>query len=124
MRMSQKRKNKKRTIQLGVVTIFVALALIVAALGLSYVGMTTKIQRRGSQIGSLEHELAALQMQHDVVDVQIEKLSSRAALRQKLDAGIVEMIPIAETSIVRLTPNIIHPANGELRVVSNQTIGQ
>lgn len=122
--MPPQRKTKKRNIPLGVVTSFVALALIVATLGLSYVGMTTKIQRRGSQIGQLEHELGALKMQSDVVDVQIEKLSSRAALRQKLDAGIVKMIPIAETAIVRINPNLIHPANGALRVVSNQTIGQ
>jgi len=80
-----------------VVTAFLALA------GLSYVYLTLQIYHLGERKKAIENELASLRTQNDVASAQIAALTSRSALQRRLKEGYLKMIPISESSIVRLT---------------------
>jgi hypothetical protein len=74
-----------------------------AVTGLMYVFLTLQLYHLGDRKKALENELTSLRLQNDVASVQIAALTSRSAMQRRLKEGYLEMIPIAEQNIVRLS---------------------
>src|SRR5205809_8070866 len=77
-----------------VMTGFVALA------GLSYVYLTLQLYHLGERKQVVENELLSLRTQYEVASVLIGALTSRCALRPRLEVGYLKLIPISERDIV------------------------
>src|SRR5918912_4274587 len=89
---------------------WIVLTGFLALTGLIYVYLTLQLYHLGDRKKALENELANLRSQNDVASVQIAALTSRSALQRRLKEGYLQMIPIAEQNIVRLsTPRPAKP---------------
>jgi len=80
-----------------VMTAFLALA------GLAYVYLTLQLYHLGERRKAMETELASLHSQNDVAAAQIAALTSRTALQRRLKEGYLQMVPVSDSKIVRLT---------------------
>jgi hypothetical protein len=60
----------------------------------------------------------------EVASVQIAALTSRAALQRRLKEGYLKMIPIADSSIVRLNPSTLTSSEDAVQPVVNQRSGR
>ncbi len=81
---------------------WVVLAVFLTVLGISYVQMKNRLAATGFQIRDLERKLVQLAERNQVQQAQITRLSSRAALQARLDAGFIKMIPVVEADVVKL----------------------
>jgi hypothetical protein len=95
-----------------------------AVTGLIYVYLQVQLIQLGDRKKALETELRMVSAETDVARVQIAALTSRTALQRRQKEGYLKMIPIAETSIVRLNPNILTPAEDAVQPVVNQRSGR
>jgi len=96
-----------------VITAFFALA------GLSYVYLKLQLYHLGDRTKALEKELSNVRARNEVAGAQIAALTSRAALQRRLKEGYLDMIPISERNIVRLTVPARRNEDG-LQPVANQ----
>jgi hypothetical protein len=90
---------------------WIVIAGFLAVTGLMYVFLTFQLYHLGDRKKALENELTSLRSQNDVASVQIAALTSRSAMQRRLKEGYLQMIPIAEQNIVRLSAP--RPARGE-----------
>ena len=90
---------------------WLVIAGFLALTGLIYVYLTLQLYHLGDRKKALENELTSLRSQNDVASVQIAALTSRSALQRRLKEGYLQMIPIAEQNIVRLSAP--RPSRGE-----------
>lgn len=117
---SSSRKKNKNAVDVGSIIKWTMVFTLGALFGLGYVFEKNQIQVSGNQIAKLEHQLAHFHTQNDVVNVQVEKLSSRTALQKKLSSGFITMIPVGEADIVHVNENSLHSGASQLRVVVNR----
>ena len=82
---------------------WIVIAGFLAVIGLMYVFLTFQLHHLGNRKKALENELTSLRSQNDVASVQIAALTSRSAMQRRLKEGYLQMIPIAEQNIVRLS---------------------
>ena len=82
-----------------------------AVTGLMYLFLTFQLHHLAERKKALENELTSLRSQNDVASVQIAALTSRSAMQRRLKEGYLQMIPIAEQNIVRLSAP--RPSRGE-----------
>ena len=97
-------------------------ALIFLIVGLFWVFYKNQRVTRGRVIKDLENELADLRAQNAVLGPRIAELSSRPALKNRLDSGFVKMVPIAPERIVMIAsgqPARQETASNELHVASS-----
>ena len=90
---------------------WIVIAGFLAVTGLMYVFLTLQLHHLGNRKKALENELTSLRSQNDVASVQIAALTSRSAMQRRLKEGYLQMIPIAEQNIVRLSAP--RPSRGE-----------
>lgn len=79
-----------------VITVFLGLS------GLSYVYLKNQLHVCGAQRKSLEQELHELIAENNVMDAQIARLTSHAALQRRLDEGFIKLVPINDQALVRV----------------------
>ena len=103
---------------------WIVIFLFVAATGLSYVYLSVQLHNLGTQRKTLERELSALRTQNEDARVQIAALSSRSALQRRLKEGYLQMIPIGEQNIVRLSLPARTRGEDDLQPVVNQAGGR
>lgn len=101
-----------------VITVFLALT------GLIYVSLTLQLYHLGDRKKTLENELLSLRSQNEVAKGQIAALTSHSALQRQLKDGYLEMIPISERNIVRLSPPAGAPGENAVRPVANKRAGR
>jgi hypothetical protein len=90
---------------------WIVIAGFLAVTGLMYLFLTFQLHHLAERKKALENELTSLRSQNDVASVQIAALTSRSAMQRRLKEGYLEMIPIAEQNIVRLSAT--RPSRGE-----------
>jgi hypothetical protein len=95
-----------------------------AVTGLIYVYLQVQLIQLGDRKKALETELGMIRAETEVASVQIAALTSRTALQRRLKEGYLKMIPIAESSIVRLNPNALTPSEDAVQAVVNQRSGR
>ncbi len=118
--MSRSRRKNWNTVDAPSLARWIVLTAFLALTGLSYVYLILQLYHLGDRKKALENDLASLRTQNDVASAQIAAFTSRSALQRRLKEGYLNMIPISERNIVRLT--IPAPPSGEdaLQPVANQ----
>jgi hypothetical protein len=90
---------------------WIVIAGFLALTGLIYVYLTLQLYHLGDRKKALENELTSLRSQNDVASVQIAALTSRSAMQRRLKEGYLQMVPITEQNLVRLSAP--RPSRGE-----------
>lgn len=98
----------------------IAILAVIGAVGLCYLTMKHQIHATGDQIKALEREIADLRTKNEVARSRVTQHASRAVLQHKLDEGVIKMVPIASTSIVRLCKSRGVPFEDAIRAVANR----
>ena len=100
---SRSRRQNFNSINAPSLARWIVIFLFVVATGLSYVYLSIKLHTLGNQRKQLERELVETRTQTEDARVQIAALTSRTALKRRLQEGYLKMIPITDESIVRLS---------------------
>lgn len=98
------RRRQMNTIEAAKLAKWILITAFAAIAGLVYVYVTVQLHDLGRRKKALEVEASDLRLKIDDASAQIASLSSRAAIQRRLKEGYLTMVPIAEPSIVRLTP--------------------
>jgi cell division protein FtsB len=105
--------NRPRTtrainpLQLSRVLLYVAIALVAGGAGICYVSLKNTQHALGEKVRETERQLKEFRARNQDYQSRIASLSSRMALRRKLESGFITMIPVPVTAIARLTPPAI-----------------
>jgi hypothetical protein len=118
--MHAPRKKPMNAIDAALFARWVLVTGFVAATGLIYVYLTLQLYHLGDRKKALENELASLRAQNEVASVQIAALTSRSALQRRLKEGYLNMVPISEHNIVRLSAPQRVPGEDAIQPVVNQ----
>ncbi len=122
--MARARRKKFNPINAPALVRGIVLTGFVAATGLIYVYLSVQLYHLGDRRKALENELVALRSQNEMANVQIAALTSRSALQRRLKEGYLKMIPIPDTSIVRLNVPPALPDEDALQPVVNHRAGR
>ena len=118
--MPRARRKQFNTINAPSLARWILLTGFVAVTGLIYVYLNVQLYHLGDRRKALENELASVRSQNDVANVQIAALTSRSALQRRLKEGYLKMIPIAESSIVRISTPTTRRGEDAIQPVVNQ----
>ena len=118
--MSRSRRKNWNTVDAPSLARWIVLTAFLALTGLSYVYLILQLYHLGDRKKALENDLASLRNQNDVAGAQIAAFTSRSALQRRLKEGYLNMIPISERNIVRLTISARHSGEDALQPVANQ----
>jgi len=122
--MPRSRRKQFNAIQAASLARWVVITGFLAILGLIYVYLQVQLYHLGDRKKALEIELKHLRDENADASNQITQLTSRAALQHRLKEGYLRMIPIAEQSIVRLSPAVVTSAEDAVQPVVNQQAGR
>ena len=122
--MQRQRRQQFNAINVASLARWLVITGFLAAVGLIYVYLTVQLYHLGDRKKALEREIVNLRADNDVANVQIAALTSRSALQRRLKEGYLKMIPIADTSIVRLSPPSSVPGDDAIQPVVNQRAGR
>jgi len=122
--MPRSRRKQFNAIQAASLARWVVITGFLAILGLIYVYLQVQLYHLGDRKKALETELKHLRDENADASNQIIQLTSRAALQHRLKEGYLRMIPIAEQSIVRLSPAVVTSAEDAVQPVVNQQAGR
>ncbi len=118
--MSRSRRKNWNTVDAPSLARWIVLTAFLALTGLSYVYLILQLYHLGDRKKALENDLASLRNQNDVAGAQIAAFTSRSALQRRLKEGYLNMIPISERNIVRLTIPARPSGEDALQPVTNQ----
>ena len=118
--MSRSRRKNWNTVDAPSLARWIVLTAFLALTGLSYVYLILQLYHLGDRKKALENDLASLRNQNDVAGAQIAAFTSRSALQRRLKEGYLNMIPISERNIVRLTISTRPSGEDALLPVANQ----
>jgi hypothetical protein len=99
---------------------WIVIAGFLAVTGLMYLFLTFQLHHLGERKKTLENELTSLRSQNEVAKGQIAALTSHSALQRRLKEGYLDMIPISEQNIVRLSA----PGENAVQPVANKRAGR
>lgn len=117
------RKPSNR-LQISKVLITLITLVIVGVAAVFYVSLKIEQHALGERVRESERLVRDLRSQNQDLTSRIASLSSRVALRSRIDSGFVALIPVQNTAIARLTPPVIATADGVLRTAANQSVIQ
>lgn len=122
--MHRQHRNQFNTIHAASLARWIVLFAFVAVAGLIYVYQTVQLNHLGNEKKTLENELMTARLQNVEAAGQIATLTSRAALQRRLKEGYLKMVPVAEGSIVRLSPAVGRPNEDGVQPVVNQRVAR
>ena len=120
--MNSNRRATNTSIRIASLCKVIIAAVFVASAGISYVYLKNQLKLSGDKQIEIERQVAELRKDNDAIQLQIDNLTSLAALKKKLAQNSFGLVPITTDQVVRLNQN--HPVGDELRVVSNRGIKQ
>ena len=95
-------KRQTNRLQFAALLRGVIITAFLGVAGLSYVYLKNQLHVCGTQRKGLEQELNELISENNVMEAQISRLTSRAALQRRLDEGFVKLVPITSQALVRV----------------------
>lgn len=119
--MNKNRRKHSNPIEISRVARWLCGALVLAGVGFAFVFLKHQQYGLGEQMRQVERQLSEARAYNQVLAAQVATLTSRPALQQKLTEGFVQMMPIQDTRIARLTPPAIAMPDGVLRTASAGT---
>lgn len=116
--LNRPRTRAINTLQLSRVFACLLLAVVAGAAGLCYVSLKNTQHALGERVRETERQLREFRARNQDYQSRIASLSSRMALRRKLESGFITMIPVPATAIARLTPAAPATEDGVLRTAA------
>jgi hypothetical protein len=98
------RRRNNNTLPMAAATKVLIGILFFGIVALRHVSMKNQLHEGGREIKELERELAELRTSNQVLRSRYARLSSRSELERRLQAGEIDMAPIAGDRIVRVAP--------------------
>jgi hypothetical protein len=98
--------NRKKTnngIEVPLLTQWIILFFVLGLSGLFFVYLKNQQHAIGKQTHTIEEQLVGARAHNDALIAKITSLTSRGALQHKLDEKYLDLIPIRETAIARIT---------------------
>lgn len=118
--MSYNRRRHANAIPLASFLTWAVIGVFACGGGLGYVWCKNQLYTTGTEIKSLERELAELHNKNEVALSKIAQLSSTSKLQERYNSGFIKLVPITNDHIAVMT-NGVHTAKpGELRAVANE----
>ena len=117
--MNRSHRKNRNAINAASLARWIVMTAFLALAGLSYVYLTLQLYHLGERRKAVENELAGLRTQNDIASAQIAALTSRSALQRRLKEGYLNMVPISEANIVRLTMPARAADDGAIQPVAN-----
>jgi hypothetical protein len=118
--MATNRRRHANAIPIASFVTWALVGLFVCLGGLSYVWYKNQLYTTGTEIKTLERELAELKNKNEVARTKIAQLSSTAVLQDRYNTGFIKLVPITNDHITVLSNTTAAPKAGELRAVSNE----
>lgn len=118
--MSGNRRRHANAIPLASFATWAVIGVFACTAGLGYVWCKNQLYSSGTEIKSLERELAELKNKNEVAQSKIAQLSSTAKLQERYDTNFIKLTPITNDKIVVLTNKAPAGGSDELRPVSNE----
>ncbi len=118
--MSTNRRRHASAIPLASFATWVVSGIFACVAGLGYVWCKNQLYSSGTEIKSLERELAELKNKNEVAYSKISQLSSTSKLQERFDTGFIKLVPISNDRIVVLTNKPSAVGADELRPVANE----
>ena len=119
--MSGNRRRHANAIPIASFLTWALVGIFACAGGLGWVWCKNQLcYTTGTEIKSLEHELADLKDRNEASLTRIAQLSSTAKLRERYANGFIKLEPISNDKIVILSNTAPAARTGELRPVSNE----
>lgn len=116
----RRRRQQLNSVDAPALARWIVIFVFLAATGLSYVYLSVQLHTLGNQRKQLERELAEVHTQSEDARVQFAALTSRTALKRRLQEGNLKMIPISEQSIVRLNLPPRAPGEADVQPIVNE----
>jgi hypothetical protein len=104
--LNRPRNRAINPLQLSRVFLYVALALVVGAAGICYVSLKNTQHALGEKVRNAERQLKEFRARNQDYQSRIASLSSRMALRRKLESGFIAMVQVEPALIASLTPSV------------------
>jgi len=117
-------KKSRNPIKSTSIMKWIFIALLFGAMGLQIVHLKNQQFQLGQKIRSVEQTIRETHVVNQVLLADIATLSSRSAIRKKLAAKTIAMIPIQDPYIARLVPPEVANDSGILRTASNERFRQ
>lgn len=109
--MNRPRTRAINPLQLSRVFLYVAIALIAGAAGICYVSLKNTQHALGVKVRETERQLKEFRARNQDYQSRIASLSSRMALRRKLESGFIAMVPVETQVFTSLNPPAGQAAN-------------
>jgi uncharacterized protein HemX len=109
-------------VQISKILALLLCAAVLGAAGVCYVSLKNTQHALGEKVRKTELQLRELRARNQDLQSRIASQSSRTALKRRLEAGFIAMIPIQDTAIARLTPPAIATDDGIMRTAANQSL--
>lgn len=122
--MSTNRRRHANAIPIASFMTWAVIGLFACVGGLGYVWCKNQLYTTGTEIKTLERELADLRNKNEVALSKIAQLSSTAKLQERYDSGFIKLVPITNDRIVVLTNTAPVRNSSELRAVSNERMNE
>ena len=103
---------------------FVALAILLGAIGLAYVFVKNQQFVLAEQIRKTERQIRDVQSRNEVLIAKVTELSSRPMLQKRVSEKFIAVVAITGDKIARLTPPATAVADGVMRTAFNSESAQ
>jgi hypothetical protein len=103
---------------------FVALAILLGAIGLAYVFVKNQQFVLAEQIRKTERQIRDVQSRNEVLVAKVTELSSRPMLQKRVSEKFIAVVAITGDKIARLTPPATAVADGVMRTAFNSESAQ
>jgi len=114
------RRRHANAIPLASFATWAVIGIFACGGGLGYVWCKNQLYATGTEIKSLERELAELQNKNEVALSKIAQLSSTSKLQERFNSGFIKLVPITNDHIAVMSNGVPVPKPGELRPVANE----
>jgi hypothetical protein len=99
-------------------------ALVFGGAGVCFVSLKNTQHTLGERVRTTERQLRELRARNQDYQSRIRTLTSLNTLRTRLKDGFIDMIPVQDTAIARLTPPAVAGPDGVARTASLNPVGR
>ena len=116
--------KKSNPVQIGKTLQYITSAIILGAIGLSFVYIKNEQFGLGEKIRVTEKKIIEVRAENEVLLARITEFSSRRVLQQRANSNFISVVQITGEKIARLTPPVQATEDGILRTALNNRVSR
>jgi len=116
--------KKSNPVQIGKTLQYITSAVILGAIGLSFVYIKNEQFGLGEKIRVTEKKIIEVRAENEVLLARITEFSSRRVLQQRANSNFISVVQITGEKIARLTPPVPSTEDGILRTALNNRVSR